>query len=146
MDVAVTFMRMKDDHMKNGLLKPAYNVQIAVENYFIIHSYISSERTDYNTLITVLEKHQRVFWHDPKQTTADSGYCREKNMIYLKEQGIKSYIRLQMHEKTKIKAYKEDIGKHYNMMYMIEEDTHYYQYHNGRSLTYIRTEISHQEE
>lgn len=121
MDVAVTFMRMKDDHMKNGLLKPAYNVQIEVENYFIIHSYISSEPTDYNTLIPVLEKHQRVFGHDPKQTTADSGYCREKNMIYLKEQGIRSYIKLQMHEKMKTKAYKEDIGKHYNMMYMIEE-------------------------
>ena len=25
-------MRMKDDHMRNGQLKPAYNVQIAVES------------------------------------------------------------------------------------------------------------------
>ncbi len=37
-DVEATFMRMKDDHMRNGQLKPAYNVQIAVENYFIIHT------------------------------------------------------------------------------------------------------------
>ena len=29
-------MRMKEDHMLNGQLKPAYNIQIAVENYFII--------------------------------------------------------------------------------------------------------------
>ncbi len=39
-------MRMKEDHMLNGQLKPAYNVQIA-ENYFIVHGYVSSDRTDY---------------------------------------------------------------------------------------------------
>ena len=43
-DLEATFMRMKEDHMRNGQLKPAYNVQIAVENYFIIHSYISNDR------------------------------------------------------------------------------------------------------
>ena len=32
--------------MLNGTLKPAYNVQIAVENYFIIHGYVSNDRTD----------------------------------------------------------------------------------------------------
>ena len=37
-DLEATFMRMKEDHMLNGQLKPVYNVQIAVENYFIIHS------------------------------------------------------------------------------------------------------------
>ncbi len=144
-DVAATFMRLKDDHMRNGQLKPAYNVQIAVENYFIIHTYISHDRTDYNTLIPVLEKHKKAFGHYPAQTTADSGYCSERNLIYLKEMGVKSYIKLQMHEKMKTKAYKEDIGKHYNMMYVIEEDTHYYRCHDGRSLTYIRTETSRQE-
>lgn len=29
---------MKEDHMLNGQLKAAYNVQIAVENYFIVHA------------------------------------------------------------------------------------------------------------
>ena len=47
-DLEATFMRMKEDHMLNGQLKPAYNVQIAVENYFIIHGYVSNDRTDYN--------------------------------------------------------------------------------------------------
>ena len=61
-DLEATFMRMKDDHMMNGQLKPAYNVQIAVENYFIVHGYVSNDRTDYNTLIPVLEKHRKAFW------------------------------------------------------------------------------------
>lgn len=144
-DISATFMRMKDDHMKNGQLKPAYNVQIAVENYFIIHTYISNDRTDYNTLIPVLEKHENVFGKYPKETTADSGYCSEKNLSYLKEHGIKSYIKLQSHEKMKTRAYKKDIGKHYNMIHIIEGDSHYYQCHDGRRLSHIRTETSHKD-
>ena len=80
-DLEATFMRMKDDHMKNGQLKAAYNVQIAVENYFIIHTYVSNDRTDYNTLIPVLEKHQDAFGEILEEVTADSGYCSEKNLM-----------------------------------------------------------------
>lgn len=58
-DLEATFMRIKEDHMLNGQLKPAYNVQVAAENYFIIHSYVSNDRTDYNTLLPVLEKHKK---------------------------------------------------------------------------------------
>ena len=36
-DKDATFMRMKDDHMKNGQLKPAYNLQIGTENQFFTH-------------------------------------------------------------------------------------------------------------
>lgn len=144
-DTAATFMRMKDDHMMNGQLKPGYNVQIAVENYFIIHTYISNDRTDYNTLIPVLEKHKDAFGEYPEETTADSGYSSEKNLVYLKEKGIRSYIKLQTHEKMKTRAYREDIGKHHNMMYLIEEDTHYYRCHDGRRLDHLRTETSGQD-
>ena len=136
---------MKEDHMRNGQLKPAYNVQIAVENYFIVHSYVSNDRTDYNTLIPVLEKHQRAFGDSLGAVTADSGYCSEKNLVYLKEKGIKSYIKLQDHEKRKTRAYKEDIGKYYNMKYTVFEDEHYYICHDGRELRHIRTESREQE-
>lgn len=77
-DLEAIFMRMKEDHMLNGQLKPAYNVQIAVENYFIVHGYVSSDRTDYNTLIPVLEKHKNAFGRILEEVTADSGYCSEK--------------------------------------------------------------------
>lgn len=144
-DIAATFMRMKDDHMMNGQLKPAYNVQIGIENYFIIHTYISNDRTDYNTLIPLLKKHHQAFEGYLKEVTADSGYSSEKNLLYLKEQGIKSYIKLQTHEKRKTRAYKEDIGKYYNMMYIVAEDSHYYRCHDGRNLHHIRTEKSQQD-
>ena len=139
-DLEATFMRMKDDHMMNGQLKAAYNVQIAVENYFIVHAYVSNDRTDYNTLIPVVRKHFLAFEQKLKEVTADSGYCSEKNLLFLKENSIESYIKLQDHEQRKTRAYKENIGKYYNMMIRMSEDEHYYICHDGRELRHIRTE------
>ena len=139
-DLAATFMRMKDDHMMNGQLKAAYNVQIAVENYFIVHTYVSNDRTDYNTLILVVQKHIHTFGEVLREVTADSGYCSEKNLLFLKEHSIESYIKLQDHEQRKTRAYKENIGKYYNMTTQIFEDEHFYICHDGRELRHIRTE------
>lgn len=144
-DLEATFMRMKEDHMLNGQLKPAYNVQIAVENYFIIHGYVSNDRTDYNTLIPVINKHFIAFEEKLKEVTADSGYCSEKNLLFLKKNNVTSYIKLQDHEKRKTRAYKEDIGKYYNMSSQIFEDEHYYVCHDGRELRHINTETKEQE-
>lgn len=135
-DIEATFMRMKDDHMMNGQLKAAYNLQVAVENYFVIHTHISDDRTDYNTLIPVLKKHNEYLNHYPKEVTADSGYCSEKNLMFLKRHKIDSYIKLQSHEKMKTRAYKTDISKYYNMTkvdngYICAE---------GRKLEFLHTE------
>ena len=144
-DLEATFMRMKEDHMVNGQLKAAYNVQIAVENYFIIHSYVSNDRTDFNTLIPVVEKHKKAFGDVLKEVTADSGYCSEKNLLYLKKNQISSYIKLQEHEKRKTRAYSKEIGKYYNMRTQMFEDELYYICHDRRELHHIRTETKKQE-
>ena len=144
-DLEATFMRMKEDHMLNGQLKPAYNVQIAVENYFIVHGYVSSDRTDYNTLIPVLEKHKNAFGSILEEVTADSGYCSEKNLLYLKQNEISSYIKLQNHEKRKTRAYSEDISKYYNMRIGVFEDEQFYICHDGRELRHLRTEAKEQD-
>ena len=144
-DLEATFMRMKEDHMLNGQLKPAYNVQIAVENYFIIHGYVSNDRTDYNTLIPVVDKHIKAFGEVLEEVTADSGYCSEKNLLYLKQNKITSYIKLQDHEKRKTRAYAEDISKYYNMTTQVFEDELYYICHDGSELRHIRTEEKEQD-
>lgn len=51
-DEDATFMRMKEDHMKNGQLKPAYNIQIATENQFITNLGIYRRAGDTGTLIS----------------------------------------------------------------------------------------------
>lgn len=44
-DPDATFMRMKDDYMKNGQLKPAYNLQVLVDSDYIVGTYASDYRT-----------------------------------------------------------------------------------------------------
>jgi transposase len=144
-DLDATFMRMKEDHMMNGQLKPAYNVQFAIENYFVVHTHVSNDRTDYNTLVPVIEKHKK--WLDTllEEFIADSGYCSEKNLSYLKYNNIESFIKLQEHEKKKTKKYHQEIGKYYNMAVseFDEENKRIKSYncHDKRLLTHSHTEI-----
>ena len=67
-----------------------------------------------------------------------SGYCSERNLIYLREHNVNSYIKLQTHEKMKTRAYKKDISKHYNMKHSADEDCYYC--YDGRKLEHIKTE------
>jgi hypothetical protein len=133
---------MKDDHMMNGQLKPAYNLQFAVENYFIVHTSISNDRTDYNTLIPIIEKHKKYLTEfSLEEMVADSGYSSEKNLLYLKENNIESYIKLQEHEIKKTRKYKNNIGKYYNMASKIINGEKVYICHDGRLLKHQKTEI-----
>ena len=96
-------------------------------------------------LIPVLKKHRNALGAVLESVTADSGYCSEKNLLYLKENGIRSYIKLQDHEKRKTRAYKEYIRKYYNMTCTVFEDEPYYICHDGRELRHIRTESKEQD-
>ena len=54
-DTDATFMHMKEDHMRNGQLKPGYNVQIGVDSEYIVNVGLFSERSDQLTLIPFLK-------------------------------------------------------------------------------------------
>ena len=54
-DPDATFMRMKEDAMRNGQLKPAYNIQHGVDSEYITWIDISSKTTDTGTLIPFLK-------------------------------------------------------------------------------------------
>ncbi|ANQ80925.1 hypothetical protein AB4Y49_09255 [Staphylococcus pseudintermedius] len=49
-DHDTTFMRMKDDHMRNGQLKPGYSLQIATNNQFVLAFGVYSHPGDTRTL------------------------------------------------------------------------------------------------
>ena len=141
-DVEATFMRMKEDHMRNGQLKLAYNLQFAVENYFVVHTHVSNDRTDYNTLIPVAEKHKKYLGDTLKEMVADSGYSSEQNLKYLEDKGIDSYIKLTENEKKKTRKYHENIGKHYNMNVIeLADGSKTYICHDNRLLNHQKTEI-----
>ena len=50
--------------------------------------------------------HKQHLGKYPNEVTADSGYCSEKNLLFLEVNHIESYIKLQEHEVMKTRAYK----------------------------------------
>lgn len=92
-DTDATFMRMKEDHMKNGQLKPAYNVQISTNNQFIASYSIHQKTTDTNTLITHLDQHEKQYNQQPEVVVADAGYGSEENYQALEDKKITAYVK-----------------------------------------------------
>lgn len=136
-DEDATFMRMKDDHMKNGQLKAAYNVQLGVENEYIVGVSIFDKANDLNTLIPFLDNLYKNLSARYKNIIADSGYESEENYIYLEEKGHTCYIKPQSYEQSKKRSYKMDISKRENMTY--DEKADEYTCYNGKKLKSIGT-------
>lgn len=91
-DLDATFMRMKEDHMKNGQLKPGYNLQISTENQLVTNYSIHQNPTDTKTYIPHLKQYQQQFG-TPIVAVADAGYGSEQNYEYLAENEIASYVK-----------------------------------------------------
>ena len=92
-DPDASFMRMKEDHMRNGQLKPAYNVQISTNNQYIASYSLHQTTTDTNTLIGHLTGHIRNFKQKPNAVTADAGYGSEQNYQWLEDKRITGYVK-----------------------------------------------------
>jgi endonuclease III len=92
-DTGATFMRMKEDHMGKGQLKPAYNVQISTNNQFIASYSVHQKTTDTNTLITHLDQHEKQYHQTPAVVVADAGYGSEENYQALEEKNIIAYVK-----------------------------------------------------
>jgi len=92
-DPGGTFMRMKEDYMKNGQLKPAYNVQISTNNQFVVNYSLHHNPTDTKTLIPHLEQHKKLYGTLPQVQVADAGYGSEANYQYLDKHQIEAYVK-----------------------------------------------------
>ena len=114
-DPDATFMRMKEDHMRNGQLKPAYNVQIAVNSEYITGIETFSDRTDLGTLVPFLEELKRQHKGKYAEVTADAGYESLENYLYLEKNGQMSFIKPSNYEVRKTKRFKEQVGRIENM-------------------------------
>ena len=121
-DHDATFMRMKEDHMRNGQLKPAYNVQIAVNSEYITGIDVFSNRTDVGTFIPFMRKLEMAHKQRYDEVTADAGYESLNNYLYLEANGQISFIKPLNYEQQKTKKYKSQIGRIENMKYDEQED------------------------
>jgi hypothetical protein len=84
---------MKEDHMKNGQLKPAYNLQVSSNNQYITNYSIHHNATDTTTLKEHLEQYKQSYDTTPEIVTADAGYGSEENYAYLESNNIEAYVK-----------------------------------------------------
>lgn len=131
-DQDATFMRMKEDHMMNGQLKPAYNIQVASSGAFIVGVMGSQKSNDMHTLKPFLDQMLPTYKKHLENIVADAGYESAENYAYLKENKLKAFIKPANHEVKKKKKHKEDMGKKENMIYLEDEDV--YVCKNGKKL------------
>ena len=128
-DHDATFMHMKEDHMKNGQLKPGYNIQVATTDQYVVDFALYPNPTDFKTLepflkqMTVLDKFDKI--------VADAGYGSEYNYTQLEEKySDKEYfIPYTMYEKEQTRKYKNDPTRLSNWFYNEKDD--YYLDQNG---------------
>ena len=131
-DPDATFMRMKDDHMRNSQLKPGYNIQFAVEGEYITGVDVSSERSDQQTLIPLLGRmaEHRLVYDD---VTCDAGYESEENYTFFENSNTECFIKPQNYERSKTKKFKSNMALRENMAY--DEGTDSYTCQSGKRLT-----------
>lgn len=117
-DHDATFMRMKDDHMMNGQLKPGYNLQIATNSQFVLSYDLFPNPTDTRTLTPFLNNIRNNYFNLPNYIVADAGYGSEENYkTILDEFNRTPLITYSMYLKEQTKKYKENIYNTQNWKY-----------------------------
>ena len=132
-DTDATFMRMKEDAMMNGQLKPAYNLQHGVDSEYVTWLDISPRPTDTRTLIPFLKDMGAYLPFKYQEIVADAGYESEENYLFLEGNDQLAYIKPQNYEISKTRKYRQDIGRMENMEY--DEGADCYHCKNGQVLT-----------
>ena len=137
-DPDATFMRMKEDAMLNGQLKPGYNVQISTENQFITNFGIYQRPTDTLTMISYLESFKARYGIQSEEIVADSGYGSEENYEYMFSNGMTPYVKYNMFHVEQRRGYRNNPFRVSNLFYNPDDD--FYVCPMGQKLKFIRQE------
>ena len=85
-------MRMKEDAMGNGQLKPAFHLQHGVDSEYIVWLTIGPQPTDTNTLIPFLKTTEEYLTFKDQKIIADAGYESEENYVFLDQNQQLAFI------------------------------------------------------
>lgn len=117
-DPDATFMRLKDDHMGNGQLKPAYNWQISTSCQYILNYSLHQSATDTNTLAAHMGAFRAMHGRLPEVVVADAGYGSAENYGYLEENNVEAYVKYGY-------FHKEQMGEHLKKNPFHQDHLHY---------------------
>ena len=121
-DTDATFMRMKDDHMRNGQLKPAYNVQISTENQIITNFSLHQRPGDTATLIPHLKQFEELYDKQSEKIVADAGYGSEQNYEFMEKGDMQAFVKYNYFHKEQKKTFKNNPFLFQNFYYNREQD------------------------
>jgi transposase len=124
-DVDATFMRMKEDHMKNGQLKLGYNWQVSSHNQFIVNYTIHQTSNDITTLKPHLESYKRDIGRLPENIVADAGYGSLENYEYLEQEQVGAYVKYNYYYQEQQAKNKENPFRTENLYYNEQQDCYY---------------------
>lgn len=116
-DDDATFMRMKEDHMLNGQLKPGYDIQVGTENSFVVGYDVFPNPTDTRTFIPHLKNVQGRLVRKFKTVIADAGYGSEENYDYLEENKIVGAVKYAAYGQERKKSFRKKIFNAENWKY-----------------------------
>ena len=134
-DHDATFMRMKEDAMLNGQLKPGYNIQIGTENRYIVGFTIHPNPTDTKTMIPHLNHLEGKLGRLPENIIADSGYGSEENYEYLEKKQLGNYVKYNKFHWEKKKKNRNNPYLVENLAYDSETDS--FVCRNNRKLLHV---------
>lgn len=136
-DPSATFMRMKEDAMKNGQTKPGYNLQIGTHHQFITDFSFFSNPTDTLTLIPFLNSFTERYNRLPHTAVADSGYGSEENYRFMQENGVEAFVKYNHFHKEQRPRYVSNPFQAESLYYNVQED--YYVCPMGQHMTRVGT-------
>ena len=129
-------MRMKEDHMKNGQLKPGYNPQISTNKQFILNYTIHQCAGDTSTYPLHMDDFHSLYGRYPDVSVCDAGYGSEENYLYAFRHGIETFIKYNYFHKEQKRSFRNDSFLSANFYYNEETDGMYLSYgaENGKTL------------
>lgn len=136
-------MRMKDDYMKNGQLKPGYNLQFSTQNQFVINYSNHHNPTDTKTFIPHLKQILEMYPGKIENVCADSGYGSEENYDFLEANDLTPFVKYNYFHKEQKKGNKAYSAFHSNnLFYNTNTDVYYCPMGQSMELQYIKNEKS----
>ena len=118
-------MRMKEDHMKNGQLKPGYNPQISTNKQFILNYTLHQCAGDTSTYPLHMDDFHSLYGRYPDVSVCDAGYGSEENYLYAFKHGIETFIKYNYFHKEQKRSFKNDPFLSANFYYNEETDGMY---------------------
>ncbi|MDP4188952.1 MAG: IS1182 family transposase [Bacteroidota bacterium] len=126
-DIDATFLRLK-----NGLLRPSYNILVGSENQFILNHSIHQNAGDSGLFIDHMKKLKSQLGNLPSNAIGDAAFGTEENYSFLDQHTIGNYLKYGTFHSDQTNKHKQDKFSKDKFVYTPESDT--YQCPSSRNL------------